>query len=393
MTTPSGLWSPRRRTLVAGVAAAAGFLVAWVLVHRWFWAHGQIVDTPTYQAYGDGIRHGLVPYRDLPVEYPPAALPVFVLPTFGGDYDTSFEALMALCGVGLVAVVVGVSKLAAGFVALAPVLVGSLILSRFDLWPALLATGALAALWAGRDRLGWGVLALAVAAKLWPGVLVPLALAWTWRRRGGREALAGVVTLGAVLAVCFVPFAAVAPHGLWHSLTGQADRPLQIESLGAALLVVLGKGQGVETSHGSQNLVAPHAGLAAAVLPALQIASLVALWLAFARGRRTRDDLLRYGAAAVVAFIAFGKVFSPQYLIWLVPLVPLVRGRRGLAASGLLTAALVLTQIWFPFRYWRYGAGLDRGIGDLVLARDLVVVALLILLAWPAQTSTGTRTS
>jgi hypothetical protein len=70
-----------------------------------------------------------------------------------------------------------------------------------------------------------------------------------------------------------------------------------------------------------------------------------------------------------------------------------VRGRRGLAASGLLTAALVLTQIWFPFRYWRYGAGLDRGIGDLVLARDLVVVALLILLAWPAQTSTGTRTS
>jgi hypothetical protein len=382
----SELWS-RHRTLVAGVVAAAGFLGAWVLVHRWFWAHGQIVDTPIYQAYGAAMRHGIVPYRDIPVEYPPAALPVFVLPTFAGDYVTSFEALMALCGVGLVAVAAGVSRLAAGFVALAPVLVGSLILSRFDLWPALLAAGALAALWAGRDRLGWGVLGLAVAAKLWPGVLVPLALAWTWRRRGGREALTAVAILVAVLAACFVPFAAVAPHGIWSSLTGQADRPLQIETLGASLLVVLGQGRGVETSHGSQNLVAPHAGLAAGVLPALQIAALVALWLAFARRRRTRDDLLRYGAAAVVAFVAFGKVFSPQYLIWLVPLVPLVRGRRGLAATGLLTAALVLTQIWFPFRYWRYGAGLDRGIADLVLARDLVVVALLAVLSWPESVS------
>ena len=76
---------------------------------------------------------------------------------------------------------------------------------------------------------------------------------------------------------------------------------------------------------------------------------------------------------------------SPQYLVWLVPLVPLVRGRRGLGAAALLTAALILTQIWFPFRYWRYGAGLDRGIGAVVLARDLVVVVLLAALLLPSQ--------
>jgi uncharacterized membrane protein len=195
-----------------------------------------------------------------------------------------------------------------------------------------------------------------------------------------------------VLVVVFGPFVALSPHGMWSSLTGQANRPLQIESLGASLLVVLGFGRGIDDSHGSQNLLGPHAGQAAAILPLLQIVSLVALWAAFARGPRSRDDLLRYAAAAVCAFVAFGKVFSPQYVIWLVPLVPLVRGRRGLAATALLTAALVLTQVWFPFRYWSYGADLDRGIGAVVLARDLVVVALLVALAWPsrpAQAATG----
>jgi hypothetical protein len=87
----------------------------------------------------------------------------------------------------------------------------------------------------------------------------------------------------------------------------------------------------------------------------------------------------------VTAFVAFGKVLSPQFMIWLIPLVPLVRGRRGLTASALLGLALLLTQLWFPFRYWRLVFSLDAGIWFLVLARDLVLVALLAVLVWPAK--------
>jgi uncharacterized membrane protein len=394
-TAPSERWSPPEGLgFLVACAAAGGFLVAWGLVHRWFWAHGQLVDTPTYQAYGEAMRHGLVPYRDFAVEYPPGALPAFVVPALlGSSYAAAFAWTMALCGVATVLVVASVSWRAAGYAALLPVLVGSLVLSRFDLWPAFLAVAALAALWAGRDRIGWVVLGVAIAAKVWPAVLLPLALAWTWRRRGRRETVLCAGLLAVVLVAVFLPFVVLAPHGVWESVRGQADRPLQLESLGSALLIVLGDARGVVTSHGSQNLVGPHAGTAAAILPVLQAVSLIALWAAFARGPRTRDDLLRYAAAAVCAFVAFDKVFSPQYLIWLVPFVPLVRGRRGLAASAALVAALVLTQVWFPLRYWRF-VDLDRGIAGVVLARDLVVVALLALLAWPArQTSTGSRRS
>jgi hypothetical protein len=74
-------------------------------------------------------------------------------------------------------------------------------------------------------------------------------------------------------------------------------------------------------------------------------------------------------------------------MIWLVPLVPLVGGRRGLPAAALFAVALGLTQVWFPGRYWDYALGLDRGVAAVVLARDLVLVALFALLAWPTRAS------
>jgi uncharacterized membrane protein len=358
-------------------AAAGLFLACWALVHTWFWRHGQLVDWPTYRRYGTAIvDHGRVPYRDFAVEYPPGALPVFVVPAPFADYASAFGWLMAACGVALVFVVAQVRVRAAFFVALAPVLAGSLILTRFDLWPALLATAALAALAAGRHRLGWAFLGAAVAAKLWPLVLVPLALAWSVRRGRPRAPLAGL----AVVLVVFVPFLMVAPHGLWESLRGQASRPLQVESLGASILATFGHPH-VITTHGSQNL-AGH-GVVAAAFAALQAVSLVALWIAFARGPATRERLLRYAAASACAFVVFGKVLSPQFLLWLIPLVPLVRGRRGVAATGVLTVALVLTQVWFPERYWSYADSFH--LSGVVLARNLALAVLLAVLAWPTR--------
>jgi len=71
-------------------------------------------------------------------------------------------------------------------------------------------------------------------------------------------------------------------------------------------------------------------------------------------------------------------VLSPQFLIWLVPLVPLVAGRVGVAAAAFLGAALVTTHLWFPRGYWDMVA--LEWEGWLVLARNLVLVALAIVL-------------
>ena len=401
MTVRPASWSPQAESTAAVLAAAVSVLVflgAWALLHRGFYTHDPIVDTPVYWNYGRAMDEGKVPYRDFALEYPPGALPVFALPARGADdfdeFRVRFEGLMAACGtmmlacvaVALAALGAGRRRLAGalGVVALAPLLLGPVVLSRFDLWPAALTAGALAVLLSGRLRLGHVVLGAAVAAKLYPAVLAPLAVAYAWKRDGRREGIRCAALLAGTTALVFVPFFVLSPGGVWDSITRQASRPLQIESLGASLLLAAHHAFGLDitmrSSHGSQNLEGGLADTLAVAQSIAQAVALIAIWLVFARGAATPERLVLASAAALVAFIALGKVLSPQFLIWLLPVVPLLGGRRGLYASGLLAASLVLTQLWFPYRYWDLALRFDELASWLVVTRDAVLLGLLTLL-------------
>ena len=122
------------------------FVGCWVVLHHWFYARHVITDTPVYEGYGSAIDHGLLPYRDFPVEYPPGALPVFVAPVYlygYAGYAQVFGWLMAALGVGCLAVaaVAGARSRALAFIAVSPLLIGSIALSRYDFWPTLLVLG------------------------------------------------------------------------------------------------------------------------------------------------------------------------------------------------------------------------------------------------------------
>jgi uncharacterized membrane protein len=379
-------------------AALAALVLSLTLLHFGFYKHRLINDTVEYHRYGVAIMDGQVPYRDFRLEYPPGALPAFAVPAVGEpgfwQYQRQFQVLLGLlAGATLLAMGSALTSLGATpariagalcFFGLSPLLLGSVVIYRFDLWPAALAVTGLAAVLAGRERWGFAALGLGIAAKIFPAVIVPPAVAFVWRTRGRRDALICVGIAAVVVAACVVPFLAIAPHGVWDSVRRQASRPLQIESLGSGILLAAhqigGLHLNVVTSHGSQNLAGSLPKTLGAVETALLVVSLVATWVLAARAPATPERLVRFSAAAVTAFIAFDKVLSPQFMIWLLPLVPLVGGRRGLAASALLALALVLTQVWFPIRYWDLVLQLKALPSWAVLARDLVLVALLAVL-------------
>ena len=155
-----------------------------------------------------------------------------------------------------------------------------------------------------------------------------------------------------MVAVCFRPVGRDRAARVAWSFRDQGTRPLQIESAGASLWLAAHQLIGLHLktffSHGSDNLYGHPPTTAASIMTIVQWVAIVGVWVTYALGRATRERLLLASAATVCAFLFLGRVLSPQYLIWLVPLVMIAPGRRGFAAVGLLALAMMLTQVWFP---------------------------------------------
>ena len=407
-----------RRDLAMLTVAAVALLAA-TSVFEWSRADdASSWDVPLYQSFGDRMVDGELPYRDFRVEYPPGALPVFLVPSLlaSGDgppvyepapndaarsYARWFATLMTLLlGVTIVATTVSLAALRAsvshaamalGLVAATPLLLGELALTRFDALPVALTAAAVAALLAGRSRLAAVVLGLAIAVKLYPLLLVPLAAIYVLRRAGRREAAVTVALTAGTVAAVLLPFLALAPAEAWFSIRAQLTRGLQVESLPGNLVLALdtaadklGLGSlGAAIAEGGTGDVRSAdvtgtLGTFVGALGALAAVVLVAaLWLAASRAAPDPARLVRDLAAVVAAQLALGRVLSPQFLLWLVPLVPLVAGRRGRLASGLLTLALVATHLWFPDLYRDYVN--ERGAAETayLLARNGLLLAVL----------------
>jgi uncharacterized membrane protein len=383
----------RRDALLAALAAAPLFLAACAVPDGGLFRAARFRDLHIYQGYAERFLHGALPYRDVFVEYPPGAFAVFMPPTaFGAQhYNAAFKAEMALYGLAtilfaaLVLAELNVTRarllVCVGLLAVAPAALGPISLNTYDAWPALLTVLALLLFLRGWDLAGAGVLGLAVSAKVYPLVLVPLAGVFVWRRAGPRRAVAALAAFLAVALVVVLPFAAYDLHGVTESFRSQAERGLQVESFGASLLLAADK-LGLYHAHvvqttgvAGRNLHGALPDAVAVVTLVLEAAAVIGVWLLYARARDARSSLPVAFAAAVAGFLAFTKVFSPQYLEWLVPLV--VIAGSGLAI-GFTAASLLLAQAWF-FHYH----ALFRIAWPvwLLAARDLLVVATFAALA------------
>jgi hypothetical protein len=97
----------------------------------------------------------------------------------------------------------------------------------------------------------------------------------------------------------------------------------------------------------------------------------------------------RYAAALILAYMLGSKVLSPQYVVWLLPLVPLsMGGAAGITVSAIFLAACFITTQVFPVHYGDL-LNLRPPGPDLLLARNLLLVLLWILLLALPYTTRG----
>jgi uncharacterized membrane protein len=379
------------RRLVAAPGAAL-FLLSCALVRGGLFDHHPYGDAHLYGHYAHEMTSGRIPYRDFFDEYPVLAQPLFfVVRLLPGPFVTSFKWTMAICGAAALVLLVellvaaGAPLLrvaaAAAVAAASPLLVGPVFLNTYDLFPALLTAAALLAFLRGRRRTTYVLLALAVAAKVYPVVLLPIVLVEAWELGGREEVKRALGWFAGVLVLVHLPFAVLGPGGLRFSYWLQLKRGLEVESLAGGVLLVLDR-LGLHSvalrdeAPGSRDAVGSlPAALAAVSSLALVTAVLYVAWL-YLRGHR---DRLVAAAAAVTAFVAFNKVLSPQYTAWLVPLVP----AAGLAASAVLVVVLALTHAEFNRFAESHGSVEHWGqvLSWWILARDVALVGLFAVLA------------
>lgn len=355
-------------------------------------------DLEIYRETGEAVLRGQIPYRDFFIEYPPGSIPAFVPPALLTDgrfeYINLFAqemALVLLASLVLVAFtarrlfgvrvwVLPTITFAVGTALLYPVAV-----TRYDALVTLsLALAAFCAALGGRYvYIAYASLGLGAAAKLVPALAaLPLVLI-----RG--KAVRGFSLAACVGVLFFAPALYFGGERFIESFAYHAERGLQIESVWASALMQFGLIEDIDMGFGAFEVEGRGVGLASSL--SLPVTAVLLLFTCFVMYREHRvggldaESFPRHAAALVLAFMIGSKVLSPQYMLWLLPLAPLVGGSVGAGVSVILLASCLLTTLIFPIHY---DSLLDlRSPGEqLLVARNLLLIAIwALLLAKPTK--------
>jgi hypothetical protein len=349
------------------------------------------VDTGVYRAWAFRMQEGeRRPYRDFELEYPPGALPVANLPYLvdGDDYQRTYIAQsIAFDALGLAAVYRVARRRRSwwgvgAWLVLVPLL-GPVAYTRLDIVVAAALAWALERAVAGRWAASGAWLGLGAAVKLTPVLVLP-AIALVSPRRWRPVATAAAVGVAFVL-----PFVADLPDLVDQVAGYHVDRGVHAESLWGSLAllarVVVDADVDVVSAFGAIDI---HAAAADGLKTLSNIAAVGVLVdsAMTAHGRVRRGDgahLAVVACATLTLLVAVGRVFSPQYLVWLVaPMaVALTVAPRAMRwPAGLLAASIALAHIVYPVFYNDYvlvrGWGVALGVG-----RNLCLLAAGLLAA------------
>jgi len=381
-----------------------------------FWQDGESINS---------VKRPL-PYKDVPVEYQPLGLLSIIIPAFfSSNIDEYFFLLGAWLGVLYVAnLFIGLYLVSDGCLKAAKVgrmlwwsiaflvLFGDIAAARFDhfvvtvmLLAAMLFHRAMKS--ETRAGLMWfkgfGCLAaIGVLTKIVPGLillsgLLVLILQGEKVSIGKQAAISSVTGFLIGLILLNVIFYKAFGQGYLDSFLYHVRRGIEIESLYAGILMLAhlsGIGPAVEVvvNYGSKNLVVPYTDLIEWISLAL---FLVLTSLIIQRVWQRRDCLARLNIShstpsyrlivitmvMILAFILTNKVFSPQYLLWIAPLmIVLASARKDWQLPWVIfLLATLLTQLIFPV-LWDFLSEFNLTVVFILNVRNLLLVGLLILL-------------
>jgi hypothetical protein len=338
--------------------------------YLFFRFNGHAQDLALYQGTAMKILDGQVPFRDFRLEYPlfsliPIVIPGMLSKLAGGSFQSYvFWFVVQNLFLGLVtAIIIGKTDITGKVLPrylMIMLFSFPIFLFRFDIFPALLTILSIAHV-SRKPFLSGISLMASVAAKLYSITLVPvfgLFYLLSQNKKKWLFQLAGMTFIGAIIlcTVAWTRMNAASDFMHYHLMRG-----IQIESVPGGILLLFDYLGLVEVdiaqSFGAMHLTTP---VSATVLQSINIITplcfaVMAIYVGWAfrkasvtAGVISFSQFIAAATAQILLFILLNKVFSPQYMVWLLPLVPFCRPRAFL----LFTAALMLTILIFPGHYY-----------------------------------------
>ena len=354
-------------------------------------------DLSVYRRYGLQVLGGSIPYLDFNVEYPPLALVPMTLPLLapprGGIDDLGYiwrftlaQGALATAAGWLLFEATGRSRSTLVLWAVLVSLAWASVALRYDLWPVLCVLVAVVVV--DRRTGAAGVaLGLGTMLKLYPLALLPVLGAYALARRDRAGFVRLLVGCASVVVLVMAAALVLAGPASLRWLIYQQERGLQIESLGAGLLlglhVLVGQPLDVAYAFGSVQVRAPGSDLLVAASPialsvllgvVTAVAALRFRWDYARLGRVPSSSVHLASAAAIAVLLVGSKVLSVQYVIWLLPFAILLPRRMG----WLLLAVTALSTAIYTTDY----AGLWRLETPVIAALLVRNVLLALIAAW-----------
>ena len=380
----------------------------WFVIFRHFWFKGSAVALDdvqkVYYSYAKRIAAGALPYRDFPVEYPPVATLFFYLPfrISGANIDSYtfwFEVVMFIVNINCTILIAIYSwqrwqnlrwlAITLTTYTLLLLATGNLVQARFDILVAFFILFSLICFINERHSWAWIFLGVGFMTKIIPILLAPYYLMVYWRRRQSDMLWQGPLAMSVAIICIGAPLLIIASSGLLNSFLIQFSRPVMIESLWAVPLLLaekLGLLFSINNRYGSVNIVSSFSTILAVLSGPAMLILLEFGYFGFHRFYKTgsprgnRYQLVRFAIVGITTFILFGKVFSPQFLIWLLPMVPLALGeKKGYLIVFFFMIALALTQFEYPYHIAQLVRLNDFMIWEVSI-RDMMLALMLVLL-------------
>jgi hypothetical protein len=327
-----------------------------------------------------------LPLHALPHEYPlPTMIPFTLAMIAPHDwYQMAFAIWMSLVAVGIYELLRRFRSSWAAIVCALYLVIGGAGTAdaRFDLIPSALTLVAIISGLHKRWNLAFAFLALATLFKFYPLVLIiPFLLAqqlgsgekWnSWRRFTPLAVFAALCVMVMSVSLSLSIEGTVGPFSYFE------DRPFQVESAAASVLwglSFLGYPLHFVASYGSLNVLSPFASQLSSIDTVLLGAGLMYVWWLQWRGKA---DLVVSCLLTLLIVIFTGKVFSPQYLIWIIPLAAYVEERnpKWIVAWCVLGG---LTTYIYPYLYLLYWLPLTWNMTHAPLFFSAIAIRNLVL--------------